>query len=147
MEKVLISACLIGDNTKYDGKNNYTSEVEKLFPLCDLVVVCPEVMGGLPTPRQPCEITGGKVYNRKGKDVTRCFESGAGLVLHIARENGVRFAVLKENSPSCGHRKIYDGTFSSRLIDGKGITASLLEKNGIRIFSEHEIDDLIPLLK
>lgn len=147
MEKVLISACLIGDNTKYDGKNNYTPEVEKLFSLCDLVIVCPEVMGGLSIPRQPSEIKNGKVVDRREKDVTRFFESGANLALHIARENGVRYAVLKENSPSCGHRKVYDGTFSSRLIEGKGIAASLLEKNGIRIFSEREIDELISLLK
>ena len=73
MEKVLISACLLGDNTKYDGKNNYTKEVEKLFPLCDLIIVCPEVFGGLKTPRAPSEIKNGKIINSKGMDVTRNF--------------------------------------------------------------------------
>ena len=147
MEKVLISACLIGENTKYNGKNNYVKDVEKLFPLCDLIIVCPEVMGGLKTPRAPSEIKDNKVINIKGTDVSKFFHNGASLVSYIAKENKVKYAVLKENSPSCGVHHIYDGTFSNNLIKGNGITTQELIKKGIQVFSEKEIDKLIEILK
>ena len=146
MEKVLISACLIGDNTKYDGKNNYTKEVEKLFPLCDLIIVCPEVMGGLKTPRSPSEIKDNKVINIKGNDVSKFFHNGASLISYIAKENNVKYAVLKENSPSCGVKKIYDGTFKGQLKSGQGITTQALIKQGIKVFNEKEIDKLVEIL-
>ena len=97
MEKVLISACLIGDNTKYDGTNNYIKDIEKLYPLCDLVIICPEVFGGLSTPRSPSEIKNGRVINKKGKDVTSNFNTGANMSLFIAKQNNVKYAILKEN--------------------------------------------------
>lgn len=147
MEKVLISACLLGDNTKYDGTNNYTKEVEKLFPLCDLVIVCPEVFGGLKTPRAPSEIKGNRVINVKGNDVTSKFNQGANLSAYIAKENNVKYALLKENSPSCGVHKIYDGTFTGRKIPGQGITTKILTEMGIQVFNEKEIDKLIEILK
>ena len=147
MEKVLISACLLGDNTKYDGKNNYTKEVEKLFGLCDLIIVCPEVMGGLKTPRAPSEINGKQIIISKGKDVTSFFNNGANFVSYIASQNNVKYAVFKEKSPSCGSKKIYDGTFTNRVINGEGVTSKLLKKQGVTIFNEFEIDLLVEILK
>lgn len=147
MEKILISACLVGENCKYNGQNNFIKEVEKLYGLCDLILICPESFGGLPTPRQPSEINNKRVINQKGRDVTSQFKYGASLALHIAKMNDVKYAVLKENSPSCGVHHIYDGTFSGKLTNGKGITTQVLEDNGIKVFTEHEIDLLIELLK
>ena len=146
MEKVLISACLIGDNTKYDGTNNYIKDIEKLYPLCDLVIICPEVFGGLSTPRSPSEIKNGRVINKKGKDVTNNFNTGANMSLFIAKQNNVKYAILKENSPSCGSNKIYDGSFTGKKVIGKGITTALLEKEGIKVFNEKQIDELINIL-
>ena len=142
MEKVLISACLLGDNTKYDGTNNYTKEVEKLFPLCDLVIVCPEVFGGLPTPRYPSEIVGEKVCNNMGEDVTDAFYHGAFKALELARINKCKKAILKAKSPSCGKGKVYDGTFSHTVTNGNGIAARLLMENGIMVFTEEELNNL-----
>ena len=147
MEKVLISACLIGENTKYNGGNNFIKIVEKLYPLCDLIIICPEVMSGLKTPRSPSEIKNGKVINKANKDVTSFFKSGASLITYIAEQNNVKYALLKENSPSCGVHHIYDGTFSNNLIKGNGITTQELIKKGIQVFSEKEIDKLIEILK
>lgn len=147
MEKVLISACLIGENTKYNGGNNFIKSVEKLYPLCDLIIICPEVMSGLKTPRSPSEIKNGKVINKANKDVTSFFKSGASLITYIAEQNNVKYALLKENSPSCGVHHIYDGTFSNNLIKGSGITTQELIKKGIQVFSEKEIDKLIEILK
>ena len=147
MEKVLISACLIGENTKYNGGNSFIKSVEKLYPLCDLIIICPEVMSGLKTPRSPSEIKNGKVINKANKDVTSFFKSGASLITYIAEQNNVKYAVLKENSPSCGVHHIYDGTFSNNLIKGNGITTQELIKKGIQVFSEKEIDKLIEILK
>ena len=146
MEKVLISACLVGENCKYDGKNNYTKDVEKLFTLCDLVLICPEQFGGLSTPRIPCEIKNGRAINKKGNDVTSKYKSGASLSLYIAKQNNVKYAILKERSPSCGVKQIYDGSFTSNVIKGKGVTCSLLEENGIQVFNEKEIDKLVAIL-
>ena len=147
MEKVLISTCLIGENTKYNGGNNFIKSVEKLYPLCDLIIICPEVMSGLKTPRSPSEIKNGKVINKANKDVTSFFKSGASLITYIAEQNNVKYALLKENSPSCGVHHIYDGTFSNNLIKGNGITTQELIKKGIQVFSEKEIDKLIEILK
>jgi len=146
MEKVLISACLTGENCKYNGENNYCKNFEKLISLCDLVLVCPEVFGGLKTPRLPSEIKNSRVYNKKGKDVTENFRSGANMTLYIAKQNNVRYAVLKENSPSCGVHKVHNGDFTGSLIDGSGITTKLLKENNIIVFNEKEIDKLIELL-
>ena len=147
MEKVLISAFLIGENTKYNGGNNFIKSVEKLYPLCDLIIICPEVMSGLKTPRSPSEIKNGKVINKANKDVTSFFKSGASLITYIAEQNKVKYALLKENSPSCGVHHIYDGSFSNNLIKGNGITTQELIKKGIQVFSEKEIDKLIEILK
>ncbi len=143
MEKLLISGCLIGNNTKYNGGNNYNPLIEKLKGKYEFIVICPEVMGGLSTPRNPSEITGDKVVSSIGVDVTKEFNLGAEMAYNIAIKNNVRKALLKEGSPSCGSNKIYDGTFTGVKIDGSGITVRKLKELGIEIYSENEILKLL----
>ena len=141
--KLIVSACLLGENCKYNGGNNYTQEVAELRDKFNLIPICPECFGGLPIPRVPNEIINGRAISKNGEDFTKEYEDGAEKSLYIANESNCCYAVLKERSPSCGFGKIYDGTFSGTLIDGNGITADLLDKNGIRIFGESEIDKLL----
>lgn len=141
--KIIVSACLLGENCKYNGGNNYTQEVVKLKEKFNLIPICPECFGGLPIPRVPNEIINGRAISKNGEDFTKEYEDGAEKSLYIANESNCCYAVLKERSPSCGFGKIYDGTFSGTLIDGNGMTADLLDKNGIRIFGESEIDKLL----
>lgn len=143
MEKILISACLVGDKTKYDGHSNYNPKIKLLLEKYELVPFCPEVEGGLSVPRKPSERVKDRVKNSEGKDVTKCFEKGADLALNICLYLGIKIAVLKECSPSCGPHKIYDGTFSHTAINGQGVTAELLTKKGIKVISEEEIDTLL----
>lgn len=138
-ENVLISACLLGVNCKYNGNNNYIEVVEKLKEKYNLIPVCSEVFGGLTTPRVPSERLNGKVINKEGEDVTLQFVKGSEEVLKLAKFYNVKLAILKEKSPSCGFGKIYDGTFSNTLIDGNGVTAELLIKNGIKVIGENSI--------
>lgn len=133
---ILLSACLAGVNCKYNGQNNEVPALKKLYEEGKAVLVCPEQLGGLPTPRIPCEIRGKRVYNTRGEDKTDCFVKGAQQALKICRENGCRFAVLKANSPSCGPDEIYDGTFTHTKIKGSGIFASMLKEEGIELISE-----------
>ena len=111
-------------------------------PVFNLIPVCPEILGGLPTPRPPCEISDGRVVTQSGENKTVEYERGADEVLRLAKLFNCRLAILKENSPSCGSGKIYDGTFSHALTDGDGITASLLKANGIRVVGESELAGL-----
>ncbi|MCI9641204.1 MAG: DUF523 domain-containing protein [Eubacterium sp.] len=141
--KLLISACLLGENCKYNGGNNYTEEAAGLKDWFELIPICPECFGGLSIPRVPNEIVCGRAISKEGKDFTAEYEDGAEKTLYIANENNCCYAVLKERSPSCGFGKIYDGTFSGTLVDGNGITADLLDKNGIRIFGESRIEKLL----
>ena len=142
-EKLLVSACLLGENCKYSGGNNYTPAVEALKEKFDVIPVCPEQMGGLPTPRIPAERVGEKVLTREGADVTAEYRKGAEDALAVAKTNGVKFAVLQERSPSCGSECVYDGTFSGKLIPGQGVTAQLLEKNGIKVYSSGRIEEFL----
>lgn len=143
MENLLISSCLVGNNTKYNGKNNYLPLIEELKKKYNFIVICPEVMGGLPIPRDPSEIQGNKVISNSGKDVTTKYNLGAKIALDLAIKHNCKKALLMEKSPSCGVRKIYDGTFSKTLIDGMGITTRLLYENGIEVYSKDEIDQLL----
>ena len=143
MEKILISACLVGDKVKYDGHSNYNEKVKLLLEKYELVPFCPEVEGGLPTPRHPSERIKDRVKMDNGKDVTKNFDKGAELALNICLYLGIKTAILKEGSPSCGSHKIYDGTFSHKLKGGQGVTAELLERKGIKVISEEEIDTLL----
>jgi len=135
----LCSACLLGIRCRYDGKHNLNEKVVELAKREKLIPVCPERLGGLPTPREPAEIQGNRVVTYSGKDVTEYFERGAKKVLKIAKLLGIKEAILKQKSPSCGSGKIYDGTFSGTIIKGDGITARLLKKNGVRVISEEEL--------
>lgn len=143
MEKILISACLVGDKVKYDGHSNYNEKIKLLLDKYELVPFCPEVEGGLPTPRKPSERVKDRVKMQDGKDVTKNFLAGADLALNICLYLGIKIAILKENSPSCGSKKIYDGTFSKKLIPGEGVTTELLRRKGIKVISEEEIDELL----
>lgn len=143
MEKILISACLVGDKVKYDGHSNNNEKIKLLLEKYELVPFCPEVEGGLPTPRKPSERVKDRVKMESGKDVTKNFLTGADLALNICLYLGIKIAILKENSPSCGSKKIYDGTFSKKLIPGEGVTTELLRRKGIKVISEEEIDELL----
>ena len=145
MEKLLISACLAGENCKYSGGNNFIGEtaLASLGDKYELVSVCPEVMGGLSVPRCPCERIGARVMNERGEDVTAQFKAGAELTANICERQGIKKALLKEKSPSCGSGRIYDGTFSHTVIAGDGVTAQRLRALGIALYGESEIEKLI----
>ncbi len=148
--KILISACLLGQNVKYDGGNNSILEnkfIKKLYDLDMLVPLCPEVEGGLPTPRVPVEIINGKAINQIGEDKTYFFQVGAKKTLELCKKNSIKYAILKFRSPSCGSGQIYDGTFTHTLINGDGICTKVLKNNGIRVFSEKTLNELEELLK
>ena len=142
-EKLLVSACLLGENCKYSGGNNFSPAVRSLAERFELLPVCPERLGGLPTPRVPSERVGDRVLTREGADVTEAFRRGAERALELARANGVTRAVLQERSPSCGSGSVYDGTFTGRLVPGRGVTAALLEENGVRTYSESGVAALL----
>ena len=142
-EKILISACLVGDNCRYDGKNNLTPKLEALLEKYELVPFCPECEGGLKTPRVPSERKGDKVVTKDNRNVTHQYEKGAELAWNICFFLKIKTAILKENSPSCGVHKIYDGSFSHHLINGVGTTTELLKEKGINVISEEEIDTLL----
>lgn len=144
--KLLISACLLGKKVKYNGGDNLI-DLSKLQDLVEFIPCCPEVDGGLPTPRAPSEVQGDKVVNIHGKDVTKEFQKGANIALFLAKQHNIKYALLKSKSPSCGNDYIYDGTFSTKLIQSKGITARVLEAGGIKVFNENEIDELLAALK
>lgn len=138
-ESLLVSACLVGRNTKYNGGNNLTPEMERLKEKYHLVLICPEVMGGLSVPRNPSEIQNGKVYDCENRDVTDFFAAGAEKTLELIKKYHITKAVLKDGSPSCGSRQVYDGSFSGVKIPGQGITARRLRENNVEIFTEKEL--------
>ena len=136
--KIGVSACLIGMNTKYNGENNYSSKLEKLLKAYDLVPVCPEVLGGLPIPRDPAEIVDSEVLTRYGRSVDDEFRKGARKAIDILKDEDVDFVILQSRSPSCGVGKIYDGSFTGRLTDGDGIFVRLLKEEGIKVIDVEE---------
>jgi len=147
---ILCSACLLGIKCTWDGKNRYKNKkVIELSKKEFLIPVCPEQLGGLPTPRVPQEIQGCsgekvldgecKVLNKKGGDVTEKFIHGAQETLEIVKMFGIKEFIAKQKSPSCGCGRTYDGTFSGRLIRGDGVTTALLKRNGIRVISEEDL--------
>ncbi len=138
-EKILVSACLAGVDCKYNGKNNKNDKIIELIKTKDVILVCPEQLGGLKTPRTPAEIKEGKVITKDDIDVTKEYQKGAEEVLKLAKQFNIKKAILKSKSPSCGKNKIYDGTFTDTLIDGNGITTQLLKKHGIEVISQEEI--------
>jgi len=146
----LISACLLGIRCAWSGDDRYKNERAIEFARVNTMVpICPEQLGGLPTPRAPQEIQGGtgedilngkcKVISKNGEDVTTGFIRGAEETLRIAKQFKVKEFISKSRSPSCGCGQIYDGSFSGRLVEGDGVTAALLKRNGIRIISEENL--------
>ena len=142
-QAILVSACLLGVCCRYDGESKPDQNVINLREQFTLIPICPEVDGGLPTPRIPSEGVGDRVLMRDGKDVTDNFRLGAELALERARSFSCSAAVLKARSPSCGSNTIYDGSFSGTLTSGDGVATKLLKENGIDVYTENEIDKLI----
>ena len=131
--KLLVSACLLGQKCKYNGGDNWNEKVIALTKGHEVIPVCPEVAGGLPVPRLPCEIVSGEVINTAGESKDKEFRDGAAKCLALAKQNNIDLAILQSRSPSCGVGNIYDGTFSRRLTQGSGVFASLLMENGFRV--------------
>ena len=141
--KILISACLLGARCRYDGASKEHPELLRLAERHTLVPVCPEQLGGLPTPRVPAERQGDAVITREGRDVTDQYRRGAEEALRLCRLLGCEAAVLKERSPACGSGEIYDGTFSGALTAGDGVTAELLKAHGVAVYGESQIQHLL----
>lgn len=142
MKPILVSACLLGAACKYSGGDNFSPQVAALLDNYYLVPVCPEQLGGLPTPRPPAERQGDLVITKDGQNVTDAYHCGAQEALKLSRLFGCDTAILKARSPSCGAQGIYDGTFTGTVISGSGVTAVLLREAGIRVFTEDELDQL-----
>jgi len=142
----IVSACLLGVNCRYDGQNNYNEKIYKLFKKYKLFPVCPEVLGGMEIPRNPCEIkiidNKEKVFDINGNERTNEFQIGARKVLDIAKLINIDGAILMDRSPSCGVNKIYDGTFNNNLINGTGITTKLLKDNDFKVYTTLDLDNL-----
>ena len=141
--KILISACLLGVRCRYDGASKACPGVEELARKHTLIPVCPEQLGGLPTPRPPAERQGELVVTHSGADVTEQYRRGAEETLRLCRLFGCEAAVLKERSPSCGSGQVYDGTFSGTLTAGDGVTAALLKEHGIPVYGEGDLKTLL----
>lgn len=160
--RILISSCLLGEDVKYDGNNNsiafgnsFTFKEKETFMdiLCEneIYSFCPEVSGGLGIPRVPAEIISSTkpfiIKTQEGQDVTINFLVGARNTLDLCKKEEIKVALLKANSPSCGNKTVYDGTFTSTPIEGQGLTAKLLIENGIKVFNEKELEDLFKFIK
>jgi len=149
MAVIICSACLLGVSCRHDGRSKPDRKAISLSKKETLIPVCPEQLGGMPTPRPDAEMAGGsgadvldgkaRVFDSDGKDVTAHFTSGAEECLRIARMSGASEAILKQRSPSCGSGKIYDGTFSKTVMNGDGVTAALLKRNGIKVITEEDL--------
>lgn len=146
MKHVLVSACLRGMPCRYDGRSKPAALTE-LSRAAALVPFCPEIYGGLPTPRPSAERDGERVKTKDGTDVTEAFHRGAALAVELAKALDCRYALLKDKSPSCGRGRIYDGTFTGTLTDGSGVAAEALERAGVRVFLPQELDALLAALR
>ena len=136
MDKYVVSACLVGKNTKYNGGNNRNEKIIEFLKDKEYILVCPEVRGGLSIPRAPSEIVNNKVINVEGKDVTKEFYDGSNKEIQRVKEFNATKAILKSRSPSCGLNVIYDGTFSGKVTTGDGVFTKELKKLGIEILTE-----------
>ena len=138
--KILVSGCLLGENCKYNGGNNYSEIVAEYIKGHEVISACPECLGGLPTPRVPAEIVNGVVTNREGKNVDAEFRKGAKIALEIAKKEKIDLAILQSRSPSCGVKQIYDGTFTGTKINGQGVFAKLMNENGFKIIDVEDLE-------
>lgn len=148
-QKLLISACLLGQPVRYDGASKKLNDqrqrnwLQQLQHNQQLVVICPEVAGGLPVPRPPAEIVADRVITQQQVDVTDAFNKGAHAALDLCLQHNIKFALLKARSPSCGNEEIYSGQFNGNLIPGMGVTTKLLNENGITVYSEEQLPALM----
>ncbi len=140
---ILVSACLLGENCKYSGGNNYCQAVVDYLKNKEYLPFCPEAAGGLPIPRPPCERRGQQVVSKDGRDETEAFYQGAQQGLALCQKHGIKLAILKESSPSCGSSLIYDGSFGNRKIPGEGVTAALFRQHGIEVLSEEDVKRIL----
>ena len=159
MSFVLVSSCLLGNNVRYDGGNKFCEHPILLRWIVEkrVISICPEIAGGLPVPRPPAEIKEGsgedvlsndaKVFEIDGNNVSKQFVCGATESMLLARKHGIRVAVLKDGSPSCGSRYIYDGSFNGATVVGSGVTTALLRKVGVKVFSENELQQADQMLR
>ena len=134
--KIMVSACLLGENCKYNGGSNRNDVLLELLKGHTVIPVCPERLGGLPVPRVPAEIVKGTVINREGVSVDAAFRQGALKALEIAQKEKPDLIILKSRSPSCGVREVYDGSFTGTLVPGRGVFADLALRNGFRVMDE-----------
>ena len=141
MGKVVVSACLLGENCKYNGGNNFDPKVAEFVKGREVIPVCPEVLAGLGIPRIPMEIVNGRVVNRDGQDLDDALRAAAAQILEQLSHEDVECVILKSRSPTCGVKQVYDGTFSGALIDGSGVLAQALKEAGIRIMDAEDIDN------
>jgi len=136
---VIVSACLLGENCKYNGKNNYNEKVMQYIKGKKVISVCPEVEGGLPTPRVPSEIVNGIVTNKEGENVDAQFRKGVAVIMERIKDEDIDCVILQSRSPSCGSKEIYDGTFSKKLIAGQGVFAKAMIEAGFKVI---DVEDL-----
>lgn len=136
--KVLVSACIMGENCKYNGKNNYNPRVCAFLADKETIMICPEILAGLGTPRNPAEIVNGKVVDNKGKDVNKEYRNGVALALERIKNEQIDFAVLQSRSPTCGVHQIYDGSFSGTLVPGQGLFARELIEKGFKVLDSSD---------
>lgn len=139
MKKVLISQCLIGENVRYDGGNCLVTQLNELKEKYDLVPVCPELLAGLGVPREPIERVGDEIITKSGVEITSSFIPVFETIEKMIEENKIEMAIMKENSPSCGVHKVYDGSFSGVKIDGSGLISEKLRSLGLKVYSDQEI--------
>jgi len=159
MNKILLSACLLGKPVRYDGKSKtlHNATLDQLLSQDRVISFCPEVAGGLPVPRATAEIQAGdgaaviakqaSVKTQDGTNVSEYFLSGAQQALALCRQHEITVAILTESSPSCGSGRIYDGSFRRNAIPGKGVTAALLAQNGVRVFNQHQLEEALKYLE
>ena len=139
--KIMVSSCLLGENCKYNGSNNYNKNVIEFVKGHEVIAVCPEVLGGLSIPRNPAEIVDGVVMTKENESVDYEFRKGAEIALKQALDGQIDLAILQSRSPSCGIKQIYDGSFSGKLIEGKGVFAEMLSKAGIKLVDVEELTE------
>lgn len=140
--KVVVSACILGENCKYNGQNNFNAEIAELLRGREVVAVCPEALSGAGTPRPPAEVRDGKVYDIKGSDIDGLYREGVKRALEAVAGENIVCAVLQPRSPTCGVHEIYDGTFTGKLIEGMGIFARALSEAGIPVYDVSDVEDI-----
>ena len=139
-KKIVVSACLIGRNCKYNGGNNYNENLVEMLKDKDIIEVCPEVAAGMPVPRPAVEIFNGRVIRADGSDWDEVYRKGVEAVMKQLEDEDIEYAVLQSRSPTCGVKQIYDGTFSKTRVDGQGLLARALSKRGIALFDVEDIN-------